>query len=211
MLFDAMQPLILTSSLCVLAASVLLTGSFGQKPEDPKPTPTRGQEKEMDRIQRDLQGLWKLTAMDWPMLRDVATEQTAYCLVSGNVLSMEFHIIVKGPGQRTEQTIFDSGIWRFEIAEANRLMLTSIIGSYLRPEDPNVLVSPFIGKANRLEFRVPGSTHRYDVQLLGDKLIMTHATGQKLTFQRTPIGANERRDAYGRVIPEKEVSTPKDK
>jgi len=204
MLSPAMQIAVLSASLCLFSAALLLPAPKVQKPPSPPLTPTKGQAKEMVRIEKDLQGLWKLTSMDWPLLRDASTESVAYCLVSGDVLSMEFHIIVKGPDQRTEQTLFDSGMWRFEIAEANRLMLTSIIGSYLRPEDPNVLWSPFVSKANRIEFRAPGSTHRYDVQLLGDKLILTHSRGQKLAFQRMVMGSVQERDAYGRVIPDKQ-------
>lgn len=204
MLSTAMQIAVLSTSLCLLALTApLIQAPKTPVPEAPPVTLTRGQVKEVERIQAELQGMWKLTAMDWPLLRGASTEQVAYCLVNGNVLSMEYHVVVKGPEQRTEQVIFDSGMWRFEIGEANRLMLTSIIGSFLRPEDPNVLWSPFVGKANRLEFRAPGSKHRYDIQLLGDKLILTHASGQKLTFQRADIGTVQRRDAYGRVIPEK--------
>lgn len=198
-----MQIHTLSAALAVLGTAFLLVSPQSPKPEEPVVTLPAGTQKEVDRIQKEMQGLWKLSAMDWPLLRGASTDQVAYCLVSGNVMSMEFHVIIKGPDQRTEQTMFDSGFWSFEIGDANRLLLKSMIGSYLRPEDPNVLWSPFVGKANRLEFRAPGSTHRYDIQLVGDKMILTHDKGQKLTFTRMPTDGPLKRDAYGRVIQDK--------
>ncbi len=185
-------------ALVVATPLLLLAARQNPPPEPPKPreqpvvpiTPSEGGRKEMARITRDLQGLWRLKELDWPRIRGQSSESRGYCLVGGNHLALEIHIGLRGPDQKFKDVMLDSGTWRIDLEEGGRMALTALIGS-------------FIDKDNRVAFREAGTRHRYAVMVSGDRLVLTHDDGQKITFERALDEGPVLRDAFGRPLPEK--------
>jgi hypothetical protein len=183
----------------LLTGPLLLLFSAAQNPprEPPKPretpevrvTPSEGARKEIARTTKAMQGLWILREFEWPHLEGLSSEFRGYCLVSDNHLDFEVHIGLKGPNEKVNDVLLDSGLWRFEVAEANRMNLTALIGS-------------FIDKDNRVAFREAGTQCRYEVLALGEQMVWRKEDGQRLAFDRLLDGAPPRVDVFGRPLPE---------
>lgn len=186
--------------LLLLAAApfLLLAARQNPPPEPPKPrptpevqtTPSPGARKEMARVAKEMQGLWRLKELDWPRLRGLSSESRGYCLVGGNHFSMEIHIGLRGSNQSFKDVMLDSGIWRFDLQEGSTIQLTALVGS-------------FVDKDNRVAFREAGTRHRYGILVSGDLLVLTHEDGQKISFERVIDDGPALRDAFGRPLPEK--------
>jgi len=164
------------------------------EPPEIRVTPTAGAKKEISRTTKSMQGFWVLKELDWPHLKGVASEFRGFCLVGGNHLSFEVHIGLKGSDQKFNDVMFDSGIWRFEVAQANRLVMTARIGSFLDTE-------------NRVAFRPEETQVRYEVLAVGDQMVWRKVDGQRLVFERLPDGGQAREDVFGRKLPEPKDET----
>jgi len=160
-----------------------------QEPPEIRVTPSPGAKKEISRTTKTMQGFWVLKEFDWPHLHGVDSEFRGYCLVGGNHISFEVHIGLKGPDQKLNDVMFDSGIWRFEVGQANRLVMNSRIGS-------------FLDKDNRVAFRPEDTQCRYEVLAVGDQMVWRKADGQRLVFERLLDGGPAREDVFGRKLPE---------
>lgn len=168
-----------------------------QTPSSPPPvppelqvTPSPGAHKEILRTAKAMQGLWTLREFAWPHLDGVSSEFRGYCLVSDNHVSFEVHIGLRDSQQRPKDVLLDSGIWRFDVVEGGRMILTSLIGSY-------------IDQKNRVEFREAGTQCRYEITARGEQMIWSKEDGQRLVFVRLTDFGPKRVDAFGRTIPEK--------
>src|SRR5689334_13463437 len=144
-----------------LPLAVLLAAAQNPRPPDPqppKPLPTpearvtipEGARKEAAKLSKTMQGLWELKELTWPHLDGLDSEFRGYCLVSGNHLDFEVHIGLRDVNRKLASVLLDCGIWRFEIGEASRMTMTSLIGS-------------FIDKDSRVAFREPDTRVRYEV------------------------------------------------
>ena len=168
----------------------------GQQP--PKPivppeiplTPSPGSLKEIERTTKAMQGLWVLKELVWPHLEGLNTDFRGFCLVSDNHLDFEVHIGVKDQKQKLNNVMLDSGIWRFEVGDGNRTVMTSLIGS-------------FIDKDNRVAFREEDTRVCYEVIVLGDQMTWRKEDGQRLVFERLLDGGPARVDIFGRPLKEK--------
>jgi len=167
------------------------------EPQPPKPLPTpearvtisEGARKEAAKTSKAMQGLWELKELDWPHLEGLSSEFRGYCLVSGNHLDFEVHIGVRDVKQKLATVMLDCGIWRFEIGEASRMVLVSLIGS-------------FIDKDSRVAFRDPDTRVRYEVLAAGDQMVWRKEDGQRLVFARLSDQGPPRVDAFGRALPD---------
>src|SRR5258706_8050045 len=188
-----------------LSFVLLLVPAQNPPPQPPPPivppevrvTPTPGGHKEIVRTTKEMQGFWVLKELDWPHLQGVNSEFRGFCLVGGNHLSFEVHIGLKGSSEKFNDVMLDSGLWRFEVGEANRLVMTSRIGS-------------FLDKDNRVAFRPENTQIRYEVLALGDQMVWRKPDGQRLVFERLLDGGVPREDAFGRPLPEPKGEEPKD-
>jgi hypothetical protein len=200
----------------VLSIALLFSGPFlvllsaAQKPplKEPKPpkpretpevplTPSPGAQKEIARTTKAMQGLWILKELVWPHLDGLDSEFRGYCLVNDNHLSFEVHIGLRDQNRKLGSVLLDSGLWRFEVGDANRTILTALIGSY-------------IDKDNRVAFREAETQHRYEVIALGDEMIWRKEDGQRLVFKRLLDNGPPRVDLFGRALPEKKDDAAKD-
>ncbi len=188
----------------VLSFVLLLVPTQNPPPKPPPPlvppevriTPTPGGHKETVRTTKAMQGFWVLKELDWPHLQGVNSEFRGFCLVGGNHLSFEVHIGLKDTNQKLNDVMFDSGLWRFEVGEGNRLVLTSRIGS-------------FLDKDNRVAFRPEETLCRYEVLAVGEEMVWRKQDGQRIVFERMLDGGLPRVDAFGRPLPEpKEEEEP---
>lgn len=174
-------------------------------PQPPKPLPTpeprvthsEGTLKEIARTTKSMQGLWELKELDWPHLDGINSEFRGYCLVSGNHLDFEVHIGLKDSDRKMRSVLLDCGLWRFEVGEANRTVMTALIGS-------------FIDKDNRVAFREPDTQCRYEVVALGDQMIWRKEDGQRLLFARLLDRGGAQVDIYGRPLPDEPDAGEKD-
>lgn len=167
-----------------------------ERPEVPL-TPSPGAVKEIARTTEAMQGLWRLRELVWPHLDGINTEFRGFLLVSENHLDFEVHIGVKDQKQKLNNVMLDSGIWRFDVGEANRTVMTSLIGS-------------FIDKDNRVAFREEGTQVRYEVIALGDQMTWRKEDGQRLIFERYTDNGPQQVDIFGRPVPKKKADAPKD-
>ena len=165
-----------------------------QEPPEVRTTPTPGARKEISRATKAMQGFWVLKQLDWPHLQGVDSEFRGFCLVGGNHLSFEVHIGLKGSDQKLNDVMFDAGLWRFEVSSANRLVMTSRIGS-------------FLDKDNRVAFRPEETQVRYEVLVVGDQMVWRQVDGQRLVVERLVDGGPVYEDAFGRKIPEPKGET----
>lgn len=195
--------LLLSSPLVLLLAP--LQNPFPTPPQEPpKPrvvpearvTPSEGAQKEIARITKEMQGLWVLRELQWPHLEGLSSEFRGFCLVSENHLDFEVHIGLRGSNQKLNSVLLDSGLWRFEVGEASRMVMTALIGS-------------FIDKDNRVAFREEGTQVRYEVVVLGDQMVWRKEDGQRLVFARLVDGGPLHVDAFGRTLPERKDDAPK--
>lgn len=202
--------------LLVPVAPIVLVLAAAQEPRrenpngPPKPrpspevrvTPSEGSLKEIARTTKAMQGLWMLKELDWPHLDGVSSEFRGYCLVSDNHLTFEVHIGLRDADRKLTTVLLDSGIWRFEVGEANRTVLISLIGS-------------FIDKDNRVAFREADTRYRYEVLAAGNQMVWRKEDGQRLVFERTVDDGPPRADVFGREVPQKKDTEkkepPKDK
>jgi hypothetical protein len=179
---------------------VFLAGAQNPRPPEPQaPKPrvtpevrvtlSEAARKESARMTKTMQGLWVLKALEWANLEGVSSEFRGFCLVSGDHLNFEVHIGLKDSHKKLNDVMLDCGLWRFEVGEGNRMVLTSLIGS-------------FIDKDNRVAFREEGTLCRYDVLAVGEQMVWRKDDGQRLVFERLASGAPPRVDIYGRPLPE---------
>jgi hypothetical protein len=179
---------------------VLLAAAQNPRPPDPqppKPLPTpearvtlsEGARKEAAKTTKAMQGLWELKELVWPKLDGLSSEFRGYCLVSGNHLDFEVHIGLRDADHKLGSVLLDCGIWRFEVFEANRTVMTALIGS-------------FIDKDNHVAFRDPDTRCRYEVLAIGDQMIWRKEDGQRLEFVRIDDKGPPRVDAFGRTLPD---------
>jgi len=205
----------LLSTLVPVAALFLFLGArqipapqphpVGGGQEPPKPiqppeiplTPSPGALKEIERTTKAMQGLWVLKELVWPHIEGLKTEFRGFCMVADNHLDFEVHIGVHDQSLKLNNVMLDSGIWRFEVGEANRTVMTSLIGS-------------FIDKDNRVAFREEGTRVRYDVIALGDQMTWRKEDGQRLVFERLADFGPKRVDIFGRPVQDKKDEAPKD-
>ncbi|MBK7642632.1 MAG: hypothetical protein IPJ19_06205 [Planctomycetes bacterium] len=181
------------------ALSVALVLSAPQRPEPAPPRPretpqvpvthSEGTQKEIARTAKAMQGLWVLRELEWPRIQGVPSDFRGFCLVSENHLNFEVHIGLKNQNQNLMDLMLDSGLWRFEVGEGNRTVMTALIGSYI---DQN----------NHIVFREEGTRVRYEVIALGDEMVWRKEDGQRLAFSRMLDGSAARVDIFGRPIPE---------
>lgn len=191
--------------VALIAPFLLLGARQNPPPEPPKPrpvpeaqtTPSPGAQKEMARVAKEMQGLWRLKELEWPRLRGLSSESRGYCLVGGNHFSMEIHIGLRGSDKSFKDVMLDSGIWRFDLQEGSTIQLTALVGS-------------FVDKDNRVAFREAGTRHRYGLLVSGDLLVLTHEDGQKISFSRVIDDGPVLRDAFGRPTPEKKEGEGQD-
>jgi hypothetical protein len=187
--------LVPTVPLIVLLAAAQNPRPVEPKPPKPLPTPearvtiSEGARKEAAKTAKTMQGLWELKELDWPHLDGLSSEFRGYCLVSGNHLDFEVHIGLRDVNHKLGSVLLDCGIWRFEIGEASRMVLVSLIGS-------------FIDKDSRVAFRDPDTRYRYEVLALGDQMTWRKEDGQRLVFARLVDQGPPRVDAFGRPLPD---------
>ena len=172
----------------------------GNKPlvrPEPRVTPSEGAAKEIARTTKAMQGLWILKQLEWPHLDGVSSEFRGYCMVSDNHLSFEVHIGLRTPDGKLRSVMMDSGLWRFDVGEANRTVMTLLIGS-------------FVDKDDRVAFREADTQVRYEVIAMGDTMVWRKEDGQRLSFERILDGGLARTDIFGRPIPEPKESEAKE-
>jgi hypothetical protein len=187
-----MRSLTLSLFLVVVSAAQNPQPDPPKAPETPEVqvTPTPGERKELARLSKAMQGLWVLRELDWPQIQGVTSEFRGFCLVSENHLSFEVHIGLRNSRDVLNDSLLDSGMWRFELAEGGRLILTSLIGT-------------FLDKANHVVFREPGTQYRYEVIAEGDQMVWRKSDGQRMSFIHLTDGSAPRVDAFGRTVKDK--------
>jgi hypothetical protein len=110
-------------------------------------------------------------------------------MISGNFLALELHIDWLGDRQLIEKRVFHSGMYHYEILEANRIEMKSIIGAAADPD-------------GMTRFQQTGFTRRYQLEIDADRMTWIRDDGQRTVFERM-AGSPAKRDIYGRLIPEK--------
>ena len=173
-----------------------MPGQQREKPEPAvRPTPTPGGQKEIDRQHAEMQGIWKMIEFRSPDMPPHSRLENAYCLVHEEFLSMEVHMDLLGERKQVAFRIFDSGFYRFEIFEGSRLEMKSMI-------------SCFADVAGRTQFRPPGFTRRYRIEILEDRMTWVRDDGQRSVFQRF-AGTSTKRDIFGRKTEPKDRADEK--
>lgn len=191
-----------TSLLFLLPAAQGPQPAPTQNPPLPVPpevqlTPSPGARKEITRTTKAMQGVWTLREFAWPHLDGVSSEFRGFCMVSDTHVSFEIHIGLRDSQMRPKDVLLDAGLWRFDVVEGGRMILTSLIGSY-------------IDQKNRVEFRQEGTQCRYDITARGDQMVWSKEDGQRLVFARIAESGPKRVDAFGRTIQEKKEDGAQD-
>ncbi len=172
---------------CVLGAPLLtlFLQAGGQKPPQDEPS-TAAERVRIDRkkLQKDIQGAWRLVELQAPSLYQRSRKDVGYCLISGNCLSLELHLGWMSDPATIEARTFQSGTHTFDIDDEGQLRTATLIGAY-------------INRSNTLQFESPGSARSYKITLVANQLSLARADGQTLVFERM-LDASLERDFFGR-------------
>ncbi|HEV8112037.1 MAG TPA: hypothetical protein VGR31_04625 [Planctomycetota bacterium] len=186
-------------SSILLASAFLLSLPPLQDPKvrvDPRPLQSKAVRLANKKTVAAMQGAWRLTDMrlveqDAAGMSEEGFERVGFCLVSGNHLSIEFHVRVVGVGGEDKGRSFVTGLHRFEIDDEGQLETTTVLGS--RMSDKGLP-----------EFEAPGTTRHYAVELSGNSMILTRDDGHTLLFDRL-IDDPSHFDFFGNPVTEKEA------
>ncbi|MFN0009698.1 MAG: hypothetical protein ACKVXR_17525 [Planctomycetota bacterium] len=183
-------------SIALLVASMLLTGlppSAGmQEAQDLKPALTKADRAAAKKIQRQMEGVWKLTEMrmlaeDLRVSEDLEIQKIGYAVVHGQYLSLEFHMRLVDKLEADYGQSLVSGLHRIELDGIGSMKTTSVIATRTRRD-------------GSLEFEPPGTTRSYDVAFEGEKMTMTRDDGHRLEFERMEDDSRRRFDIFGRPV-----------
>lgn len=161
------------------------------RPEPIRQTPLAGAQKEIDRQKKLVEGLWRMVERRDTKMPPGDRKDLAYCMIAGDYLSLELHMDYVGDRQLIEKRLFESGMYQYEILEANRIEMKSLISAFLDEQDV-------------LRFRTSAYIRRYRLDIDTDRMTWIRDDGQRTIFERVQSpGTPPRRDIYGRLIPEK--------
>lgn len=183
-------------SIALLVALPLLTGlsptAGMQDGQDLKPPLTKADRAAAKKLQRLMEGVWKLVEMkiiaeDRRVLDDLEMQKTGYAVVHGSYLSLEFHMRLVDKMEVDYGQSLVSGLHRFELDGIGSMETTTVIATRTRRD-------------GSLEFEPPGTTRHYDVAFEGERLTMTRDDGHRLEFDRMEDDSRRRFDIYGRPV-----------
>lgn len=198
------------SFLALVVASTLLMGlspnAGTQDDQDSKPPLSKTDRAAAKKIQKRMQGAWKLTGMQIVSEESRVTsgldlQQIGYALVHEGYLSLEFHMRLVDKEDKDFGQSLVSGLHRFELDGTGALETTSIVATQTRRD-------------GSIEFEAPGSKRSYRVDFEGENLTLTRDDGHRLEFQRMGDAQRRHFDIFGRPTPYDDadgVSTDKDK
>lgn len=184
-------------ALCALALALIQSQppprAPGQedRPEPIRPTPLAGAKKEIDRQKKLIEGMWRMVERRDTRMPPGNRKDFAYCMITADFLSFELHTDYVSDRLVIEKRLFESGMFTYEILEANQLEMKSMISAFLDDQDV-------------LRFRTGAYKRRYRLELDTDRMTWIRDDGQRTIFERVQSpGTPPRRDIYGRLIPEK--------
>ncbi len=129
-----------------------------QKPKTPA-------ESERERIEREIQGLWEITACENPTI-DPLLRASGYMLVHDGSISINVVVVTRDPITKDDVYVFQGSTKKYTVTELNRLRLVSLWG----------FTSGDFGDLNR---DVTGNTEERVIRFFGAPEI-----GQRLRIQR---------------------------
>jgi hypothetical protein len=180
-----------TTLLC--AAPALLQGG---KERPPRQAPDAASAP----LVKDLQGAWKLVEFESKVLPRTRRSEVGYLLVAGEFLSFECHFgWTDDAGQSNARTFF-SGTHAFELRADGVMVMTSLIGTTVHPQD----IIPL--------FEQPGRKREYKVSFEGTKLTLLREADEQ-TFRFVRHVPDQELDFYGRrkkPAPPAEPPPPRD-
>ena len=197
-----MTPLQITTLACTLAFALQISGDPPVRPQrrpEPavRPTPSPAAQKEIDRVEEEMQGVWRMIELRSPDLPPAKHSEIAYCIVQGAHLSVEVHMDWLNDEGRIRRRSFESGFYHVEILEGPKIDMRSMISSFLDERD-------------WLQFRPPGFERRYKIEIANDRMVWSREDGQRSVWERLP-STRAKRDAFGRLIkPAAEAEPRKD-
>ena len=174
-----------TCAISILGLCAALQPVLQGRPER-KPTPESPTRAPMDAVVDEMQGAWRLTKMDSPVLDVQNRQDVGFLLVAGNYFSFELHFGWVAPHGQSTQRAFTSGTHRFEIDERSRMVARSVIGSAIDDQ-------------GRILFEQPGRQREYAVDCSSGFMKLTRDDGTKFEFERM-VDTKPKRDFYGRPI-----------
>lgn len=179
-----------------LVGTLLLSLIPWSVPQDAKrqdaPLAPERQRVDRTKLREDLQGVWKLVELRTSNIRNEARQDVGMCVIQGNYLSMEVHIGWVGNDSRPDARSFQSGTHKFALNDEGQMELSTLIGA-------------FINRAGEPQFEPPGTARKYDITVAANRLTMSRADDQVLTFDRV-VDATDGKDFYGRPLRERAKS-----
>jgi len=186
------------SILALLVASTLLTGlptsPRTQDDQDSKPPLSKSDRAAARKIEKRMQGAWKLVEMHLiaeqaHVTSGLEMQQIGYALVHDGYLSLEFHMrLIDKEDQDYGQSVV-SGLHRFELDAIGSMETTTVIATRTRRD-------------GSLEFEHPGTQRKYTVEFQGEKMTLTRDDGHQLGFERMGVERRRHFDIYGRQMSE---------
>jgi hypothetical protein len=178
----------ITSALSILCLLVSLRPA--QDLPETKPTLPTGAKVAIATLRNEMQGAWRLVALESPTLIRQNRHELGFLLVTDNYFSFELHLGWLSPDGRIDEKSFSSGTHRFELDERGRMSSSSVIGS-------------FVDVDKRIQFEQPGKVRSYDVTCIANKMTLKREDGTKFEFERMS-DSKAPRDIFGRPLKLKE-------
>jgi len=192
------------SFLAPLLASTLLTGlsprPVAQDGQDPKPPLSKTDRAAVKKLQKKMQGAWRLIGMqlvgeEARVTPGLDLEHIGYAMVHEGFLSLEFHMqLVDKDGTDFGQSIV-SGLHRFELDGIGNMETTSVIATRTRRD-------------GSLEFVAPGAARKYRVEFESETMTLTRDDGHRLEFEPMHDERRPHFDIFGRRLKEEDEEGP---
>jgi hypothetical protein len=137
-----------------------------------------------DNLLESLQGAWRLMAIQDEFLPISGRSHQGYMTFSGRFMAIEIHMRWTETTGEVVEDASQSGIHEIDFIGPARIRTTTLIGSYLDDEEI-------------LEWEVQGFGREFEVDVKGDRLVLTRDVGSQLIFRRQTSGTGILTDIYG--------------
>lgn len=166
--------------------------------QDVKPTIPAVSKAAIRKTEDAMQGVWRLTELVAPRLTQDRRSDVGFCLVQSNYMSLELHIgWLRDDTKEYGHKDFQSGIYRFDLDQTGRMEMSTVIGA---------LMSGGI----QLAFEVPNTKRTFRVTAILDHMTWRGDDGSMFVWERM-LDTRPKRDAFGRLIPDKKAAGAKPK
>ena len=178
--------LALCLALLPLAPEPAAPGSSAQdQPEGTTQTPriTRGQlqRAEVERMEKEIQGLWKVERLRLENQQFQGSEMVGYLLAAPGYVSFEFHMqnFPNDGGFDGYELLFQTGIHNYRFTPLGEMEMFGMIGT------SNL-------NSNEADFEPPGQRRVYQIKLTGDHMTLERTeSGMVLTRISRPPHTSE--------------------